>query len=242
MKEKISSIRLEYGDAVFRIYHIRLTGRRALQEMVSHDHQYYELHFAQQGEYPYRVDGKQLLLRANHLLIIPPGMAHESVGLPDDYRYAVLSLSLSQKNGDGGFYSYFKAALDRSVCTPIAAPPSLADHMVQFKRWELYRTVKGCCYLKARASALLFELFDLLGFAPEDGHRHADFDYEDRLILLDNLLNQHEFTLRDIAEQINYTPRHTARLIRKIYGHSLSELRKKYTASPPTEKDQADSK
>ena len=33
--------------------------------------------------------------------------------------------------------------------------------------------------------------------------------------------------LKDIANEISYSPRHTARLIKSIYGCSITELRKK---------------
>jgi AraC-like DNA-binding protein len=49
---------------------------------------------------------------------------------------------------------------------------------------------------------------------------------QDALVLMDNMINRPDVTLAEIASTINYSQRHTARLIEKYYGTSLSQLRK----------------
>ena len=46
--------------------------------------------------------------------------------------------------------------------------------------------------------------------------------------MLDNLVSYNGYTLADIAEAIDYSPRNVSRLIRSTYHMSLKELRVKY--------------
>ena len=151
--------------------------------------------------------------------------------MSDSYRYAVLSLSLDKidkPNGEEGFYGYFRQTLDAFSLRALPISPELVRRVTELCRSELYDDLRGSCYLKMQASALLFTLFDSLnGFHTDSAPLHGEWDEQNRLVLLDTLVNQADRSLSDIASAIHYSPRHTARLIRRIYGVSLTELRKK---------------
>lgn len=223
----VHSIRLEYGDALFRVYDFRL--RPSEEELVTrHSHRYYELHLALRGSYPYRVDGATVELSRGHLLIIPPDHPHDSADpRAPSYDFAALSLSLERGEGEAGYYDYFNQTLRGRALTPHPFPPSMEHRVSDLRQAFQMRGLRGGCYQKNAAGMLIFDLFDCLdGFSSGMPALTVAGD-EDRLILLDALVNQADQSIEEIAAAIHYSPRHTARLIKQIYGCSLSELRKK---------------
>ena len=83
------------------------------------------------------------------------------------------------------------------------------------------------CYLKKEGAALIERLVLLLKkYLPENFAPSHERNRYDVLTLLDIMVGRFEFSLSDIAAQVNYSPRHTARLIKQIYGASLSEVRR----------------
>lgn len=232
MKEVIYGISVEYGDARFRLYDIRL-GEGTFLTPQPHEHHYYELHVARRGRYDYTVNGKNILLREGELLILPPGAVHKPVSMAesDSYRHTVFSFSLTQGSGRGGFYDYFYGSLSRMSCRAVAITPALLRAVTAFKSMARTDEIGQTCYRQANAALLLCELFTALdGFCPDGVCAVAAPDRSEDLILLENLVNQPGRPLREIAEAIHYSERHTARLIRQIYHMSLSELRKKRRA------------
>lgn len=229
MKERINSICLDYGDARFHLYQFHVSNKKVLDEPIFHEHCFYEIHIAHSGSHIYELCDRQIPLHQNQMLIIPPDVSHASVQQTDwNYEKSVISLSLTKIDGESGFYSFFQNALNSCALTPVGISTSLTHRATELLRSELYCIIKGECYLKMQASALIYELFDLL-----DQYKNAEelkgslTADENRLILLDAIINDTERSLTDIAEAINYSPRHTARLIKSTYGCSLSELRKK---------------
>ena len=71
MTDLVHSIRLEYGDALFRLYQFQITpvGDPATQAM--HEHQFYELHLALRGDHSYVLDTAQIPVRQEQMLLIP---------------------------------------------------------------------------------------------------------------------------------------------------------------------------
>ena len=230
MKETIHSITLAYGDALFHLYQFQLNPSTEPKDQVIHGHRFYELHIAQEGSYTYSVGDRQIPVTRNQLLIITPDIPHASVQkqTPEGYRYTVLSLSLEKQEGEDGFYAYFQQTLDEYALRALPIPAELSRRGAELNRGELYGALRGSCYLKMQASTLIYLLFESLnGFRFSGTARHSECDEHNRLVLLDTLINQADHSLSDIADAIHYSPRHTARLIRSIYGTSLSELRKK---------------
>ena len=227
MKESIHSISLSYGDALFRIYRFALNPDENLEDESLHSHRFYEIHVALNGSYSYSVGGTSVTLKQNRALIIPPGVDHKSVSYHHTaYEYAVLSFSLSETERDGGCYSYFLRTLDACALTPVSIPAALVQRVTDLHRMEIGNPIAELCYMKMQASALIFELFNHLnGFsAPSKSPAGLGCGECDRLILLDALM-QTTRSLSDIAAVVGYSPRHTGRLIKKIYGCSLSEYR-----------------
>ena len=81
--------------------------------------------------------------------------------------------------------------------------------------------------LKAAAACFLSDLFHLLSpYATKTDTAPEPPCDSEVAVLLENMVNRPDITLEQIAAATNYSTRHTARLIKKIYGASLSEIRR----------------
>ena len=229
MKGNVNNVRLVYGDAMFQFYQINLNDPNGTSQPVFHDHKFYEIHMASEGSYTYTTDNKQISLYQNQMLIIPPQVYHSSVPkAPWNYKFSAISFSLCKTDGEEGCYDFFHKSLESCALTPINIPQKFIKRTSELSRRELYGTVKGECYLKMQASAIIYELFDILNqFGNADSLKKLPKKDNDNLVLLDALLCNPTKSLKDIADEISYSPRHTARLIKSIYGCSITELRKK---------------
>lgn len=229
MKGKVNNVRLVYGDARFHLYQINLNNPVERTEPVFHDHKFYEIHMASEGSYTYTTNDKQITLSQNQMLIIPPDVYHSSVpSSPWNYKFSALSFSLTKIEGEEGYFDFFQKALLDCALVPINIPQKFIKRVAELSRRELYGSVKGECYLKMQATAAIYELFDILNqFGSADTLKKTTKKETDNLVLLDALLCSPNKTLKDIADEISYSTRHTARLIKSIYGCSITELRKK---------------
>jgi AraC-like DNA-binding protein len=103
----------------------------------------------------------------------------------------------------------------------------VAGYINILQQRPLYDCVPGICRLKAAAACFLSDLFHLLSpYATETGTSPEPPCDTEVAVLLENMVNRPDITLEQIAEAINYSTRHTARLIKNIYGASLSEIRR----------------
>ena len=235
MKTSIQGISLEYGDALFKLLKVKIFSAKQLEQNVTHNHQFYELHLAHNGSYTYTVDGKRITLSKNQLLIIPPSTPHISVhNEKTDYEYSCLSLHVSQCQGTPGFFAYFQNMLDTNANTPLSVSATLMSKSSRLHDLDRHpNIVRDTCALKVYASSFIYELFDTLdGYASAIQQATLPVDASERLVLLEELINNQTLSLGEIAQAIGYSSRHTARLIQKIYGCSLSQLRKKQIISP----------
>ncbi|MBR2353786.1 MAG: AraC family ligand binding domain-containing protein, partial [Clostridia bacterium] len=210
----------------FRVFHISLLSSSEITHN-PHSHQYYEIHLCSQGTYNYQIEGTAIPLHANQMLIIPPLTTHVPVSRADRYHSAVLSFSLSEKKGKAGFFRAFEDALTQHASHPVTVPSCLLQQLVAIEQSDWSGSLKSHCRLKAEISALILSLFETLGaFESPKGPGGLEHDREDVCVLLDNLLNNRSLSLKDIAERINYSERHTARLIQQTYHMSLTQLRR----------------
>lgn len=228
MKETIQSLSLDYGDARFYLYQFQVPANTD-SVPTHHAHRFYEWHLAHNGSHLYEINGQHIPLWPNQLLIIPPNVNHASVPMEvADYEYSVLAVSLTKIEGECGFYSFFEKVLNDYALSPINVPLSFSRRMAELSKKVSFPSIKENCYLKMQSSTLIYELFELLDryHTAKEPH-NSGVSIENRLTLLDTVINNPQCSLTDIAAAINYSPRHTARLIRTTYGCSLSELRKR---------------
>lgn len=230
--DSIRTVSMEYGDTRISIYLIDLAQGHKMPlpdaRPVMHSHFYYELHYAARGQYLYRFSDREIFLRQGEMLLIPPNVIHGAIDKESDtYTPHVLSLSLTATEAAGKFYPIFASILGAAALQPLKAPTSLPDQINILQQKALYDSVLGICRLKAAAGSLISDLFHLLRPYGAEAETTPEPPCDAEVaVLLENLVNRPDITLEQIAAAINYSPRHTARLIKNTYGASLSEVRR----------------
>ena len=214
--EKIS---LQYGDAEISFYNIKIHHKHDNIKINWHSHRYFELHFLHKGQYTYNFEQGDVVLSEGEMLIIPPDCPHFPVVDLKDDNLCVVSLSVEQKEDEQRFYEALTKALRGAALKPIKFS---ANEITVFEYTELYRSVLGVLKLKQVAAEFTNRLFGrLLSNNPTISSGKAS------AVLIDTLVNTEGTTLDEIAKATNYSKRHVTRLIKKTYGMTFSELKRK---------------
>ncbi|MBO5746474.1 MAG: AraC family ligand binding domain-containing protein [Clostridia bacterium] len=219
MESDAKKISLQYGDALLSFYNIK-TAHKGEGKMLWHSHRYYELHILKVGGIKYRFRDGEIDLKSGEMLIIPPNVDHFSHINRDSCEFVVVSMSLEYVDSDQKFYSVFENALNSHALKPVDF--KLSDVYV-LEMSELYQSVLGVLRLKHTAAAFIDRLMSSLlsNNNPQIASGKAS------AVLIDTLVNIDGVTIDDIAAATNYSKRHITRLIKKTYGKTLSEIRRK---------------
>jgi|GEM_PF-2387232 len=238
MNEKIIGIRAEFGNARFIIYNIRINSTERVSN--NHSHGYYEVHFALRGCYDYVVDGKTYPLKQGEFLVIPPRTNHESVDVTvENYGLIVLEFKMEETDLEPKLFDYFDGVIRSCALSPRRISSVTVERLLNFKRVGESDSVLAYCEMQAEASRIIFELFNGMGgFAVGAalGQKTDAFSGADINVVIDNLIN-YGYSLKEISDKINYSERHTARLIKDMYGESLGSIRKKRSLARDKDSD-----
>jgi AraC-like DNA-binding protein len=229
MKSLVQSFSLKYGDAIFKILDIMMSEMEGQDHVSAHSHRFYEFHFALRGSYTYTVNNRVITLNQNQFLIIPPMVSHIAVcNEESNYSFVSLSLDLSKDEGEGGFFGYFRDVLNRHSEMPIQMTSDFVEKSLRLRHFiNGPNYIRNVCALKMLGSEFIYSLFQSLdGYSSACSVRPMMGDV-DRSVLLEELINNPSLSLGKIAEELGYSARHTARIIKKTYGCSVSQLRKK---------------
>ena len=214
---KLNSVSIDYKGVTVRILDF-YSNKSGDGNIVRHTHKTWELHFAIGGSYDYEIDGKTIKLSAHQMLIIPPGIPHNNVLWPNNnYKFSALCLDIVNGSDTNEMSAFFSETLSGNSLKPINIPSSILKHCELLKQNQLYDTIQGTCKLQAVGATFIYELFLSLGGFKAPHTKSRVSSPEDIPLLLAELVNGRNMTLKDIAEVIGYSTRHTARLI-KEYG------------------------
>ena len=220
MISSVQSIPVEFGNACFKVYKISV-GNVGKNMPKIHCHKYYEIHFALSGKKVYQFNDKQIELTANQMLIIPPETTHTRIDdLAENYNCSVLELALEKIQGTPDLYASLKETLAIQSLKPLTFNAEIFENLNKFKNLDQ----NSYCELKTSAYLVINSLIAYLGAVKSKNNSRPNCD--DLGVLMDSLINKGA-TLKEIALEINYTERHTARLIRQRYGETLTSLNKK---------------
>lgn len=184
-----------------------------------HTHSYYEFHFSPYVCYDIITQEKTYTLDTNALFIIPPHLSHYSTCTYKD-KSIVLNVDLKMLEGDSVFYDYFKKSIDSNCLKQIEISDDIKKSFYNFNNISNNSTIKNHCVLKLSALNILTSLL-----TDNDSITHKD-KKEQINILLENYVNAPTYSLSQIAENLNYSQRQTARLIHEKYNMSLGDIRK----------------
>lgn len=229
---QVDGMELKYGDAAITFYRFCFRGsqwdQRELSSSILHAHIHYEIHIITRGSTVITTARQIYPLASGELLILPPGTDHDSVTAQDNFEFLVLSVRLENIPGQKGFYDYFSSALNTAALRPVKISIQLQETV---QAWNdcAGTGVEDFCRQKALLGDIVWLLFrDIDGFQVDGAPAQCSRSRSEVLTLLDNLVNNNNYTLADIAEAVDYSPRNVSRLIRDTYHMSLKELRMKY--------------
>lgn len=224
MERLVDSISLIYGDTKISFFGIKLDDSSDLSS-VWHRHNYYEIHYCTDKQRKYVFQDKSICFNNDEIVIIPPNVNHKTVADFDvsENPPATLAFTVSKIKGDILFYDKVIAALENNSLKPLVIPEISSDDIFVFQNIDLYNNLLGICQLKSAASDLIYHMFN---------HMLSDTTLVKRndesvTVLIDNLVNNLQFTFQDIAEATGYSQRQLSRIIKKHYGLSFTELRRK---------------
>ena len=227
MDLNISKINLDYGDTMFIMYKFNNACVDEERGDVSllHCHEWYELHLLLDGEYEFELGNEKIPMKANDFLVIKPKTEHYSYKTMNS-DFITISFNIKRKGRETRHFNYFKNTLDsidRKTLKSTGEMVVLAKNILKSSDVD---DVKNLCKLKCLYNELIFELFNRAnGFCEmNENLKEAEIDYK---ITLDVMVNSPIYSLSDIADNIGYSERHTARLIKNIYGESLSDMRER---------------
>ena len=220
---KVLSGHVEYGDVRIVYYYLKQNGIDS--GVYFHSHCSWELHFSALKKKSYMLESGLLEVDKKQLLVISPGTVHGAIqDLEGTY---VLNICLEKVNGESGFYKCFKEMLEKAALQAVPISESLIEKVKQFINMEVGDSVKGYCQKQQLLEAITIELFETIDgetFLNASVHIHNPEEHTE--MVLELMMEDPYAELKDIAEAVGYSVRHTARLIEKNYQMSLLENRR----------------
>lgn len=226
MKDPFPGItRHRLGDAEFTLIKTTGSAKEAAPVTTLHCHRYFEIHCNSGSEKRLPLPTGEITLESGSFLVICPGCMHYSVDYPDGS--CVLSFELRQCPGEAGFFTHFMRLLNSLNLKCLPASRKFRSAFEAYAHETPEATILGFCREQLLALQALVAFLEELsacaqrGDPPYTPEHTGAFDAALDMMLYTNL------TLGQIANQLGYSPRHTARLIRRRYGDSLGAIRKK---------------
>ncbi len=215
-----------FGDAHIQLFRIDTLKEHRLEHDDDtpqlHTHRFYELHVLSAGSHRYSVDGKNVTVRAGEAILIRPGQPHLSIVPRKDVTFSVLGLDVTRMDDNGHFYRVLIDSLNRASdkALPLSAP--LVDKICRHSHSGPAASVRQYCRRQLRACEIIVNLLEAVF---EEDCPYMDTEGTDLAIMLDTFIGNRHITQQEMAERLNYSPRHLARIIKKRYGKTLRELR-----------------
>lgn len=223
-------VELVYGDAVLEVYNMVWddSSKPTLPQLY-HTHNYYEAHIVIDGKDTIAFSDGEFTIGNNQMYIVPPETAHHSTLHEESKKNAVIHFVLRKIEGKSGFYKYFSSLLSEFSTKPVTMSENFVKAAFDINNVLAEYDIKKYIYLYSRFAELMNLMFAELE-SKSDASHNTQFSGENRevLIVLDNLVCNRMFSLKQIAEIIGYSPRNTARLILSKYKMPLTDLRRSF--------------
>lgn len=226
----VSEINIEFGDARFILYkrirkYIDDTESAIPLDVannVFHRHSFYEFHFAVKGSLTLCFRDRRYILPEGMFIGIPPEVPHYteiSGRIPERDN---ICLNLEKTAGESGFYDAYARHIDNLCDVAHVTTASLQAAITNFCNIKHPYTMREYCRQKLIGYELVYRLFPGPDVAADTdtsgGIPYTSYD-------LDEMVYDIRIPLTRIAVNLGYSVRHTDRIIKKIYGETLSNIR-----------------
>lgn len=213
-----------FGDAqiqLFRIDSLEEHQSSPLEAQI-HTHRFFELHALTVGAHCYSIDGRNVPVQAGEAILICPKQPHLSIVPEEGVTYTVLGLSVNRVDDNGHFYQVLIDSLTRAAGKPLPLSAPLLEKVLRYGHNGPAASVRQYCRRQLRACEIIVGLLEAVF---EEDSPYVSGEGTDLAIMLDTFIGNPRITLQEMAERLNYSPRHLARIIKKRYGKTLRELR-----------------
>lgn len=239
---KIFHTAAQIGDAAFTLYRVdfapepgKTRGAVCEDELCHshyydryHSHFYYEMHIVTGGETRLCVDQTDYQISNGNIFIIPPQTSHFSIVRADSQASnIVVCLRLEQKEPKTGEYDRFLNVLKANACAARPLSPELLNQFMELHAALGGERFRDICRRQMLGYEVLVGLFEQFDGLQEPDKFTAAGDVSDKVFfeLEGYICAAEKYSLQEIAAKLGYVPRHTARLIRQLYGKTLQEIR-----------------
>lgn len=237
-----NSIRIVFGDAI--VSFLILSGgdaspppepvpAPAVHVHELHKHPFYELRFATQGNFSFDAINHHVSLPTGEMLVLCPDTYHYSYIPSEEVVTKVISFSLEKAEGsEPKVYDIFHALLNQANMKVLTPGEGLLQKARSFTEapFPSKKDARSLFHLRHLASEIVLELFDLFQLYDADlteinstGSASQTPNY---VLALDFFVHTPDFPLSEIAAELGYSVKHTSRLIKQIYGTTLTQIRK----------------
>ncbi len=199
-----------------------------------HCHHFYELKYIDAGGLVQEIDGTTHLLLARDFVLIRPGEYHCQEPSPTHASVVQYSLRFElgkrTPNGSANEEKAFRALSDLLSSTRCVKDTSgVLSHMFKRLVYEISRKEEGyVCNMQMLISLILTEFVrlskkNIKPLFPSEDVKYSGF----MMTKLEHFFSKkcyiHSIKIEDLAAEINFSPRHTARILKQIYGLTFSE-------------------
>ena len=227
-KEILTRTEVSFGDALCLLYHFFEAGdyeERTSHVPILHTHLFYEIMMP--AEYSYRVvlqEGRDgISLSESVCLPIAPQTPHCAVGTARKPPVS-FGILLEKTEGSVGFYQAISERLQQISGKTIPLSEKSRSLFLSWRQCDA-KTLDGYCQSKILAYQFLYSFFKDIN-SLEEGRLNASVQKRaDLTTLLDTLLDDRRYTLKEIADALGYTRRQTLRLVYQRYGLSYRTVR-----------------
>ena len=220
MKDYVEHIILNYNDLDITFFKVNIDTEKHQTENM-HRHNYYEVHFSHNEYFTYEFCNKTITLSPKQIIIIPPQTLHKTNYSKSVIPTVVSFVITSSENTKN--YKHISESLDNISLKAIDFTSLSNEQLLFLGNSQLYRTFLGNCKLKEIASSFVYEILSL---ALKNNDFVVDKNF-DIMLLIDNLINYPNVTVKEIAKITNYSERQISRLIKQNYKMTLSEIKRR---------------
>ena len=215
-------------DEICIVQHDRYTPPRR------HNHEFYELQYVYEGEFPQEIEGTRFLMHTGDLTILPPGVYHAL----DVQNYSiVLNILVTRQRFEGIVMGNLKEAnvLSNDLMSKVYAEnvnnyiifhtngdPDTQNVILNMCLEQLNKTAFHQYFMNSYLHLLIGHL--LRGFSDScDLPAVKKKRYSQNFAILRYIdLHFKDITLSSLAAEFHYSPQHMSKLVKMITGNSLS--------------------
>ncbi len=199
-----------------------------------HSHHFYELRYIKYGRPTQVIDGTSYDWQSGDFILIKPGEYHYQDKIPENGRWSQYSLRFELCDLSSSASPNEKKA-SSALCELLSATRYVKDtsgvltNMFERLEHEILHKEEGYIYnLQMLTSLILTEFVRLTKMNAKPLFPSEDVKYRGLMITkLERFFSwryhQHNIRIDDLAADINLSPRHTARILKQIYGMTFSE-------------------